>query len=120
MGISGANFLVADCGAVALTTNEGNGRLSTSLPRIHVAVTGIEKVIPRLEDLGTLWPVLATIRYGTADYNLQHADWRTKTRGRSGRAGRVSCGPAGQRTQRAAGECRRKGSANLHTLVAPA
>src|SRR5579862_1141015 len=60
MGISGANFLVADSGVVALTTNEGNGRLSTSLPRIHVAVTGIEKVIPRLEDLGTLWPVLAT------------------------------------------------------------
>src|SRR5215467_11015360 len=52
MGISGANFLVADVGAVALTTNEGNGRLSTSLPRIHVAVTGVEKVIPRLEDLG--------------------------------------------------------------------
>lgn len=60
MGISGANFLVADSGAVAITTNEGNGRLSTSLPRIHVAVTGIEKVIPRLEDLGTFWPVLAT------------------------------------------------------------
>jgi L-lactate dehydrogenase complex protein LldF len=60
MGISGANFLVADVGAVAISTNEGNGRLSTSLPRIHVAVTGIEKVIPRLEDLGTLWPVLAT------------------------------------------------------------
>lgn len=60
MGISGANFLVADSGAVAITTNEGNGRLSTSLPRIHVAVTGIEKVIPRLEDLATFWPVLAT------------------------------------------------------------
>src|ERR1051325_8658200 len=63
MGISGANFLVADAGAVAISTNEGNGRLTTSLPRIHVAVTGIEKVIPRLEDLATLWPVLAT--YGT-------------------------------------------------------
>src|SRR5215471_372357 len=60
MGISGANFIVADCGAVAISTNEGNGRLSTSLPRIHVAVTGIEKVIPRLVDLATLWPVLAT------------------------------------------------------------
>ena len=60
MGISGANFIVADVGAVALSTNEGNGRLTTSLPRIHVAVTGIEKVIPRLEDLATLWPVLAT------------------------------------------------------------
>jgi L-lactate dehydrogenase complex protein LldF len=60
MGISGANFLVADVGAVAVSTNEGNGRLTTSLPRVHVAVTGIEKVIPRLEDLATLWPVLAT------------------------------------------------------------
>ena len=60
MGISGANFLVADSGAIAISTNEGNGRLCTSLPRIHVAVAGIEKVIPHLEDLATLWPVLAT------------------------------------------------------------
>src|SRR5512146_908279 len=60
MGISGANFIVADPGMIAISTNEGNGRLTTSLPRIHVAVTGIEKVIPRLEDLATLWPVLAT------------------------------------------------------------
>jgi len=60
MGISGANFIVADSGAIAISTNEGNGRLSTSLPRVHVAVTGIEKVIPRLTDLATLWPVLAT------------------------------------------------------------
>jgi L-lactate dehydrogenase complex protein LldF len=60
MGISGANFIVADSGAIAISTNEGNGRLSTSLPRIHVAVTGIEKVIPRMQDLATLWPVLAT------------------------------------------------------------
>src|SRR5216684_4702489 len=60
MGISGANFLVADAGCIAISTNEGNGRLSTGVPRIHVAVTGIEKVIPKLEDLATLWPVLAT------------------------------------------------------------
>ena len=60
MGISGANFLVADAGVVAISTNEGNGRLCTSVPRIHVVVTGIEKVIPRLEDLAVLWPVLAT------------------------------------------------------------
>ncbi len=59
MGVSGANFLVADAGMVAITTNEGNGRLCTSLPRIHVALTGIEKVIPRLRDLATFWPVLA-------------------------------------------------------------
>ena len=60
MGISGANFLVADSGMVAISTNEGNGRLTTSIPRIHVVVTGIEKVIPRLSDLAALWPVLAT------------------------------------------------------------
>ena len=60
MGISGANFLVADSGVIAINTNEGNGRLSTSVPRIHVAVTGIEKVIPKLDDLAVLWPVLAT------------------------------------------------------------
>jgi L-lactate dehydrogenase complex protein LldF len=60
MGISGANFLVADTGMVAISTNEGNGRLTTSIPRIHVVVTGIEKIIPRMSDLAVLWPVLAT------------------------------------------------------------
>jgi L-lactate dehydrogenase complex protein LldF len=71
MGISGANFLVADTGMIALTTNEGNGRLCTTLPRIHVAIAGIEKVIPRLEDLALLWPVLATAGtgQGIAAYN---------------------------------------------------
>ncbi|HYN14171.1 MAG TPA: LutB/LldF family L-lactate oxidation iron-sulfur protein [Terriglobales bacterium] len=64
MGISGANFLIADAGMVTITTNEGNGRLSTSVPRIQVALTGIEKVIPRLQDLATLWPTLATTGTG--------------------------------------------------------
>jgi L-lactate dehydrogenase complex protein LldF len=64
MGITGANFLVADSGMVALTTNEGNGRLGSSLPRIHVVVTGIEKVIPRTEDLAVLWPTLARSAVG--------------------------------------------------------
>jgi L-lactate dehydrogenase complex protein LldF len=45
---------------IAITTNEGNARLGTAVPRIHVAITGIEKVIPRLEDLATMWPVLST------------------------------------------------------------
>jgi len=64
MGISGANFLVADAGMIALTTNEGNARLSTSIPRIHVVLSGIEKVIPHLHDLAVLWPVLATAGTG--------------------------------------------------------
>ena len=59
MSITGANFLAADAGMAAISTNEGNGRLCVTLPRIHVVVTGIEKVIPRLQDLATLWPVLA-------------------------------------------------------------
>ncbi len=51
LGISGANFLVAETGTIALMENEGNIRLSTSLPKIHVALVGIEKLLPRLEDL---------------------------------------------------------------------
>jgi len=58
LGLSGGNFLVAETGSVALVTNEGNGRMVTTVPRVHVAVTGIEKVIPTLEDLSTLNRVL--------------------------------------------------------------
>src|SRR5215469_12695580 len=48
MGITGANFAVAETGTIVLVTNEGNGRMVTSLPRIHVAVMGMEKVIPTM------------------------------------------------------------------------
>lgn len=51
IGVSGANFLVADCGSVVLVTNEGNGRMCTTLPKVHVAIAGIEKLIPRAQDL---------------------------------------------------------------------
>jgi L-lactate dehydrogenase complex protein LldF len=54
LGISGGNFLAADTGTVALIENEGNIRLSTSLPRVHVAFVGIEKIVPRLEDMSAL------------------------------------------------------------------
>ncbi|MBI2198224.1 MAG: iron-sulfur cluster-binding protein [Candidatus Rokubacteria bacterium] len=59
MGITGANFAVADTGTVVLVTNEGNGRMVTSLPRIHVAVMGIEKVIPSMTDLMLFLAILA-------------------------------------------------------------
>ena len=52
MGITGGNFLVAETGTVALIENEGNIRLTTSLPRVHVALVGIEKILPRMTDLG--------------------------------------------------------------------
>src|SRR5689334_3262219 len=51
IGVSGANFLIADSGAVVLVENEGNARLTTSAPKIHIAVAGIEKMIPRAQDL---------------------------------------------------------------------
>ena len=51
MGITGGNFLVAETGTVALIENEGNIRLTTSLPRVHVALVGIEKLLPRMTDL---------------------------------------------------------------------
>ena len=58
MGISGANFLIAETGSAALVTNEGNGRMVTTLPRVHVVVTGIEKIVPTLEDFSTLMRLL--------------------------------------------------------------
>jgi L-lactate dehydrogenase complex protein LldF len=63
IGITGGNFIVADIGAIALTENEGNGRLSCAWPKTHIAIVGIEKVIPSLTDLALFWPLLAT--YGT-------------------------------------------------------
>ena len=52
MGITGVNYLVADTGTVVLVTNEGNGRMCTSMPRTHVAIMGMERVIPSMDDLG--------------------------------------------------------------------
>lgn len=60
LGITGANFLIADTGSVAITENEGNGLLSMSFPKVHIVIAGIEKIIPALEDLDLFWPLLAT------------------------------------------------------------
>lgn len=59
MGISGVNFAVAETGTIVIVENEGNARMTTTLPRIHVALMGIEKVIPRFEDLGLFLSILA-------------------------------------------------------------
>jgi L-lactate dehydrogenase complex protein LldF len=59
LGITGANFLVADTGTVVLVTNEGNGRMVTSLPRVHVALVGVEKVVPTMTDLMVFLAILA-------------------------------------------------------------
>ncbi len=58
-GISGVNFAVAETGTLVLIENEGNGRLSTTLPPLHIAVTGIEKVLERLDDVPPLLSLLS-------------------------------------------------------------
>ncbi|WP_448528169.1 LutB/LldF family L-lactate oxidation iron-sulfur protein [Raineya sp.] len=60
IGITGGNFLIADVGAVAITENEGNARMATTFPKVHIAIVGIEKVIPKLEHLDLFWHLLAT------------------------------------------------------------
>jgi L-lactate dehydrogenase complex protein LldF len=63
VGVTGANFLISDSGAIAITENEGNARLCSTFPGTHIVIAGIEKVIPSLHDLALLWPLLST--YGT-------------------------------------------------------
>lgn len=60
VGITGANFLLADSGSIALTENEGNARLSMTFPKIHIAIAGIEKMIPSIRDLDLFLPLLST------------------------------------------------------------
>src|SRR5580692_9572113 len=59
VGITGANFLVAETGSSIIVTNEGNGDLTQTLPRVHIVVTSIEKVVPTLEDAATFLRLLA-------------------------------------------------------------
>lgn len=64
IGITGANFLIADTGSVSVTENEGNGRLSSAFPKTHIVITGIEKIIPSIADLSLLLPLLSTFGTG--------------------------------------------------------
>lgn len=60
VGITGGNFIVADTGSIALTENEGNARLTTTFPKIHIVVIGVEKIIPSMADLDLFWPLLSS------------------------------------------------------------
>jgi len=66
MGISGANVAVAETGTVCIVTNEGNGRLTTSLPRVHVALVGLERIVPSAADLAVVLSLLARSATGQA------------------------------------------------------
>ncbi|MEO8005390.1 MAG: LutB/LldF family L-lactate oxidation iron-sulfur protein [Betaproteobacteria bacterium] len=69
MGISGANFLVAETGSSMIVTNEGNGRMTTTMPRVHVAITGVEKVVATLEDVSSLLRLLTRSATGQSISN---------------------------------------------------
>jgi L-lactate dehydrogenase complex protein LldF len=101
MGVTGANFAVAETGTLVLVENEGNIRLTTSLPRVHVALLGIEKLVPRLEDLDVFLKLLRRLR--ATDYLLPLIPQRGQTGGQRRRAGRVARRAAGQRPQPDAG-----------------
>lgn len=80
IGITGANFLLADIGGVVVTENEGNARLSTSFPKTHIVITGIEKVLPSIDDLELFLPLLATFGSGqkVTVYNTIFSGPKTK------------------------------------------
>ena len=59
VGVTGANFLIADIGGISVTENEGNGLMSTSFPKLHIVIAGIEKIIPTMTQLGLFYPLLA-------------------------------------------------------------
>lgn len=59
-GITGANFIIADTGSIAVTENEGNALMTMAYPKIHIVIAGIEKIIPSISDVGLYWPLLAT------------------------------------------------------------
>jgi L-lactate dehydrogenase complex protein LldF len=85
MGISGANFLVAETGTLVILTNEGNGRMSTTLPPVHVVVTTIDKVIPDWETLTVLLKLLA--RSGTGQKMTTYTSFITGPRRSDGENG---------------------------------
>jgi L-lactate dehydrogenase complex protein LldF len=64
IGVTGANFIISDIGAISITENEGNARLTCAYPKTHIVIVGIEKVIPSLTDLGLFWPLLSTFGTG--------------------------------------------------------
>lgn len=64
IGLSGVNFGIAETGSICLLTNEGNGRMVTTLPRVHIALMGLERLVPTLEDLGLMLTVLPRVSTG--------------------------------------------------------
>jgi L-lactate dehydrogenase complex protein LldF len=81
MGISGANFIIAETGTTLTVTNEGNADMVTTIPRIHCVITGIEKVIPTLEDFASLIRLLPRSAVGQSIANYLTLTTGVKTPG---------------------------------------
>ena len=102
LGISGANFLVAETGTLVIITNEGNGRLCTSAPRVHIGITGMEKVIPSMQDLAVFLRLLPRSATGQRITSYVSHGYRPQASRRRGWAGGVSPGHCRQWTQHVA------------------
>ena len=59
VGVTGANFLIADIGGISVTENEGNGLMTTAFPKVHIVIAGIEKILPKMSQLGLFYPLLS-------------------------------------------------------------
>ena len=116
LGISGANFLVAETGTLVIITNEGNGRLSTSAPRIHVGITGMEKSDSLHAGPGRLPPVAAPVGHRSGNHQLREHGHRPPALRRRRRPGGVPPNNRGQRPVQDAGRPGLKGSPLLHPL----
>ena len=98
VGVTGANFLIAETGTSVIVTNEGNGDLTQAIPKAHIVLASLEKVVPTLEDASTIQRVLARSATGQEASVCRHSRRSAPPR-RSGRAGRVSRGAARQRAE---------------------
>ena len=103
MGISGCNFAIAETGQICIVTNEGNGRMVSSMPRVYVALMGIEKIVPTVEDAFLQYQALCRSATGQTCQRLHVCYQRTAQGRRRRRPCRISRHPHGQRAERYAG-----------------
>ena len=115
VGITGANFLIAETGSSVIVTNEGNGDLTQTLPRVHIVLASIEKMVPTIEDCTSPAARAGALGDGPGFLRLHHVLHRSAAAGRSGRAGRIPRRAGGQRPLGDAGH-RVPGDAALHPL----
>ena len=95
IGVSGVNFAVAETGTLCLVENEGNGRMCTTVPPVHIAIMGLEKVVEKLEDVPPLLRLLDRVGYRTDDYHLFQYDHLAPQAGGKGRSQGSPSGDSG-------------------------